>query len=69
MIMDGQGDLLPVSRHAGGRPLPLRHDPYEKRDIAMEMPIWDPDICIHCGKCAIVCPHATIRMKVFRPQG
>ena len=38
---------------------------YEKRSIAKEIPIWDPDVCIDCGKCAIVCPHATIRMKVF----
>ena len=41
---------------------------YEKRAIAKEIPIWDPDICIDCGKCAIVCPHATIRMKVFTPE-
>jgi pyruvate-ferredoxin/flavodoxin oxidoreductase len=40
---------------------------YEKRAIAKEIPIWDPDICIDCGKCAIVCPHATIRMKLFEP--
>jgi pyruvate-ferredoxin/flavodoxin oxidoreductase len=41
---------------------------YEKRAIAVEMPIWDPDICIDCGKCTIVCPHAVIRMKVFPPE-
>ena len=41
---------------------------YEKRAIAKEIPIWDADICIDCGKCAIVCPHATIRMKVFTPE-
>jgi len=41
---------------------------YEKRAIALEMPIWDPDICIDCGKCTIVCPHAVIRMKVFTPE-
>ena len=38
---------------------------YEKRAIAQHIPIWDPSICIDCGKCAMVCPHATIRMKVF----
>src|SRR5207253_2918540 len=41
---------------------------YEKRAIAKQIPIWDPDICIDCGKCAIVCPHAAIRMKVFAPE-
>ena len=42
---------------------------YEKRSLATEIPIWDPSICIDCGKCAIVCPHATIRMKVFTDDG
>src|SRR5207248_10208019 len=41
---------------------------YEKRAIAKEIPVWDPDICIDCGKCTIVCPHASIRMKVFPPE-
>src|SRR6266566_2508909 len=41
---------------------------WEKRSLAAEIPIWDPSICIDCGKCAIVCPHATIRMKVFGPD-
>ena len=41
---------------------------YEKRAIAAEIPIWDPDICIDCGKCASACPHACIRMKVFAPE-
>ena len=40
---------------------------YEKRSIARELPIWDPEICIDCGKCAIARPHAAIRMKVFEP--
>jgi pyruvate-ferredoxin/flavodoxin oxidoreductase len=40
---------------------------YEKRAIAKEIPIWDPEICIDCGQCTIVCPHAAIRMKVFAP--
>ena len=40
----------------------------EKRSIALEIPIWDPDICIQCGLCALVCPHAAIRMKPFRAE-
>ena len=68
MIMDGQGDLLPVSAMPADGRFPSSTTRYEKRDIAVEMPIWDPDICIDCGKCAIVCPHATIRMKVY-PAG
>jgi pyruvate-ferredoxin/flavodoxin oxidoreductase len=65
MLMDGQGDLLPVSALPADGRFPSSTTRYEKRDIAVEMPMWDPDICIDCGKCAIVCPHATIRMKVY----
>ncbi|MGA3353392.1 MAG: pyruvate:ferredoxin (flavodoxin) oxidoreductase [Acidimicrobiales bacterium] len=65
MIIDGQGDLLPVSAMPADGRFPSATTRYEKRDIAVEMPMWDPDICIDCGKCAIVCPHATIRMKVY----
>ena len=42
---------------------------YEKRSIALEIPIWDPKICIQCGLCSLVCPHAAIRMKAFEPVG
>jgi pyruvate-ferredoxin/flavodoxin oxidoreductase len=41
---------------------------FEKRSLALELPIWDPELCIDCGKCAIVCPHAAIQIKVFEPQ-
>jgi pyruvate-ferredoxin/flavodoxin oxidoreductase len=66
-LMAGDGDLLPVSAlPVDGTFLPGTAK-YEKRAIAKEIPIWDPEICIDCGKCTIVCPHATIRMKVFEP--
>jgi pyruvate-ferredoxin/flavodoxin oxidoreductase len=66
-LMAGEGDLLPVSAFPVDGTFPLGTAKYEKRSIAKEIPIWDPDICIDCGKCAIVCPHATIRMKIYEP--
>jgi pyruvate-ferredoxin/flavodoxin oxidoreductase len=66
-LMAGEGDLLPVSALPVDGTFPTGTAQYEKRAIAQEIPIWDPDICIDCGKCAIVCPHGTIRMKVFEP--
>ena len=68
MLMDGQGDLLPVSALPADGRFPSGTTRYEKRALALEMPMWDPDICIDCGKCTIVCPHAVIRMKVFLPE-
>jgi pyruvate-ferredoxin/flavodoxin oxidoreductase len=65
VLMAGHGDLLPVSALPVDGTFPTGTTTYEKRSIAKEIPIWDPDVCIDCGKCAIVCPHATIRMKVF----
>jgi pyruvate-ferredoxin/flavodoxin oxidoreductase len=64
-LMAGEGDLLPVSAMPVDGTFPSGTARYEKRAIAQEIPIWDPSICIDCGKCAMVCPHATIRMKVF----
>jgi pyruvate-ferredoxin/flavodoxin oxidoreductase len=66
-IIAGEGDLLPVSALPIDGTFPTGTAAYEKRMIAQEIPIFDPDICIDCGKCAIVCPHATIRMKVYDP--
>lgn len=65
LLMQGEGDLLPVSAMPVDGVFPTATAQYEKRSIAKQIPIWDPDVCIDCGKCAIVCPHATIRMKVF----
>jgi len=67
-IMAGEGDLLPVSALPADGRFPSGTAQYEKRSIASEIPIWDPDICIDCGKCAGACPHACIRMKVFAPE-
>ncbi len=67
-IIAGEGDLLPVSALPVDGVFPTGTAQYEKRAIALDLPIWDPDICIDCGKCAIVCPHAAIRMKAFEPD-
>ncbi|HWD44021.1 MAG TPA: pyruvate:ferredoxin (flavodoxin) oxidoreductase [Actinomycetota bacterium] len=67
-MMEGNGDLLPVSALPVDGAFPTGTARWEKRQLAAEIPIWDPSICIDCGKCAIVCPHATIRMKVFAPE-
>jgi pyruvate-ferredoxin/flavodoxin oxidoreductase len=66
-MLAGDGDLLPVSALPPDGTFPSGTAKYEKRSIAAEIPIWDPDVCIDCAKCAIVCPHAAIRMKVFEP--
>jgi pyruvate-ferredoxin/flavodoxin oxidoreductase len=66
-MLAGQGDLLPVSALPVDGSFPTGTAAYEKRTIAAEIPIWQPDLCIDCGKCTIVCPHAAIRMRVFDP--
>jgi pyruvate-ferredoxin/flavodoxin oxidoreductase len=61
------GDSLPVSALPADGTYPSNTARWEKRNIAEEIPTWDPSICIQCGKCTMVCPHAVIRMKVFDP--
>ena len=61
----GRGDLLPVSALPPGGTFPTDTAHWEKRNIAHEIPVWDTDLCIQCGKCVLVCPHAVIRAKVF----
>ena len=65
VIMAGDGDLLPVSAFPADGTFPTGTTKYEKRAIAQIIPVWDQSICIDCGKCAMVCPHASIRMKVY----
>ncbi len=64
VMLRGEGDLLPVSAMPVDGTWPSGTAKFEKRGIAEEIPIWDPSICIDCGKCAIVCPHSAIRIKV-----
>ncbi|MGN6809406.1 MAG: pyruvate:ferredoxin (flavodoxin) oxidoreductase [Thermomicrobiales bacterium] len=64
-IIAGQGNELPVSALPPGGAFPTGTARWEKRNIAPELPAWDPSICIQCGKCVLVCPHAAIREKVY----
>jgi len=66
-IIAGEGDALPVSAFPVDGTFPTATTQWEKRNIAQDIPVWDPDVCIQCGKCVMVCPHATIRAKVYDP--
>ena len=64
-IITGNGDALPVSAMPIDGTFPTGTAMWEKRNIAKEVPVWDEDLCIQCGKCVLVCPHAVIRAKVY----
>jgi pyruvate-ferredoxin/flavodoxin oxidoreductase len=67
-IIVGNGDRLPVSALPADGTYPSGTARWEKRNIALEIPVWDEALCIQCGKCVLVCPHAVIRAKVVSPE-
>ena len=67
-IIAGRGDSLPVSAFSADGTFPTATSRWEKRNIATEIPVWAEDICTQCGKCAFICPHAAIRIKVYEGE-
>jgi pyruvate-ferredoxin/flavodoxin oxidoreductase len=66
-IIAGRGEALPVSALPDDGTWPTGTTKWEKRNIAEEIPVWDPDTCIQCGECSMVCPHGVIRMSLYDP--
>jgi len=64
-IYQGKGDQLPVSGFPADGTYPLGTAQFEKRTIALEIPVWEADLCTQCGKCVLVCPHSAIRARAF----
>ncbi|MFA5238095.1 MAG: pyruvate:ferredoxin (flavodoxin) oxidoreductase [Phycisphaerae bacterium] len=64
-IMALRGDKLPVSKMPADGKWPTGTTQYEKRNIAVNIPVWEPDVCIQCGQCSLFCPHAAIRIKAY----
>lgn len=67
-MIAGRGDSLPVSAMPIDGTFPTGTAQWEKRNIALEIPVWETDICIQCNKCVVICPHSSIRAKVFLPS-
>ena len=67
-LMAFDGDNLPVSQMPCDGTWPTGTTKYEKRNIAVDIPVWEPDLCIQCGQCSLVCPHASIRTKAVKPD-
>jgi len=66
-IMINKGHKLPVSAFSPDGTWPVGTTKWEKRNIALEIPVWDPSLCIQCTKCSLICPHAAIRVKAYDP--
>ena len=64
-LLANRGDALPVSAMPCDGTFPTGTARYEKRNLALEIPVWETAACIQCGKCAMVCPHAAIRIKAY----
>jgi pyruvate-ferredoxin/flavodoxin oxidoreductase len=67
MIIAGKGDDLSVKQMPQDGTFPVATAQWEKRNIALEIPVWESEICIQCNKCVLVCPHASIRVKIYDP--
>ncbi len=67
-IISGNGDNLPVSAMPVDGTFPTATAQWEKRNVALDVPVWDEKLCIQCGKCVMVCPHACIRSKIYEPR-
>ncbi|RCJ20511.1 pyruvate:ferredoxin (flavodoxin) oxidoreductase [Nostoc sp. ATCC 43529] len=65
-IMIWEGDDLPVSTLPADGTFPVGTAKWEKRNVAQEIPVWEPDVCVQCGKCVMVCPHSAIRAKAYQ---
>lgn len=65
-LMAGRGDKLPVSLFPSDGTYPTGTSQWEKRNLALQIPVWESDICTQCGKCVFVCPHSAIRSKIFK---
>jgi pyruvate-ferredoxin/flavodoxin oxidoreductase len=68
VLMRQEGDTLPVSKMPADGTWPTSTTQFEKRNIAVEVPAWDKELCIQCGRCSLVCPHAAIRIKAYDPK-
>ena len=68
LILEGHGDRLPVSAFPPDGTWPTGTSRFEKRAIALEIPIWEPDLCVQCNRCSMICPHTAIITKVFEPD-
>jgi len=67
LLLEGRGDELPVSAFPPDGTWPTGTSAFEKRALALEIPIWQPDVCVQCNFCSMICPHAAIQTKVFDP--
>jgi len=67
-IISGEGDDIPVSALPDDGTYPTATAKYEKRNLSETVPVWDPNVCIQCGKCAMVCPHSVIRVKLYEKE-